>query len=280
MSATPHPLSSPPPSSPSSPSHLPQTPFTPADSEGISESRPFITPSTIRNLQEHTGHPRIQAIPDSNENVISNRNGYGNGNDQSFSVIRTPGQSQPLGKGSGMGYKDWEEEYEREKYKKLEIKVQNDLKGWRGGIGQPKSSVQWQAIPKNSYFHQPQTGIIGKHLPKEMVRIERDWSDGEICKFETMFPMELEGRIEPIQMTSFINSLNEILHSAYAVKAAIWDNIVAISTLWTSLIWRQSHFEKELQRAEEFIQLKNKQLFNPNGCNVLSPRYVALQFVR
>lgn len=33
-----------------------------------------------------------------------------------------------------------------------------------------------------SYFHQPVTGEIGKHLPKEMVRIERDWSGGEMCQ--------------------------------------------------------------------------------------------------
>lgn len=41
-----------------------------------------------------------------------------------------------------------------------------------------------------SYFHQPVTGEIGKHLPKEMVRIERDWSGGEMCQCVTLFSFE------------------------------------------------------------------------------------------
>lgn len=57
------------------------------------------------------------------------------------------------------------------------------------------------------------------------------------------------------------------------------DNIIAIVTWWTSLIWRTSHFEKELQRAEEVIRMANETTFNRVGLNILSPREVALQYV-
>lgn len=51
----------------------------------------------------------------------------------------------------------------------------------------PRSSYPHSALPPMSYFHQPVTGEIGKHLPKEMVRIERDWSGGEMCQCVTLF---------------------------------------------------------------------------------------------
>ncbi|WWC73432.1 uncharacterized protein I206_107400 [Kwoniella pini CBS 10737] len=203
------------------------------------------------------------------QNASINTNGQGN-----FSVIRSTNGEISRGK-----YEDWEKEYERSKLKEWEEKVNKDLQGWRGGNGNPRSSYTLQAIPAHSYFNQPITGIIGKHLPKEIIRIDRDWSGGEVCQFDTVYPLELEGRIQPSQLLSFIKTLNEILYSAYSVKNTILDNLIAVGTLWTSLIWRKSHFEKELIRAEEYIQLSNKEVFNLNGLNVLSPRFVALQFL-
>ncbi|KAK6908977.1 hypothetical protein I203_102984 [Kwoniella mangroviensis CBS 8507] len=239
----PHPLST------TSPQTQTQTPYTPG-------SHTETTPLVRQNLNE----------------VINSNSG-------SFSVIRQSGDREygDISKGK---YQDWEEEFERSKLKEWEEKVGRDLKGWRGGNGKPRSYYALRALPPHSYFHQPITGTIGKHLPKEIVRIERDWSGGEVCQFDTVYPMELEGRIQPHQMSEFVTTLNEILYSAYSVRATIWDNLIAVGTLWTSLIWRESHFEKELQRAERFIQESNKTLFNPQGLNLLSPRYVALQFVR
>ena len=37
-------------------------------------------------------------------------------------------------------------------------------------------------VPGSRYFGQPATGVIGRHLPKEVVRVERDWSGGEVCQ--------------------------------------------------------------------------------------------------
>lgn len=47
-----------------------------------------------------------------------------------------------------------------------------------------RSSYARSAIPGSgrSYFGQPVTGVIGVHLPKEVVRVERDWSGGEVCQ--------------------------------------------------------------------------------------------------
>lgn len=59
----------------------------------------------------------------------------------------------------------------------------------------------------------------------------------------------------------------------------IIDNLIALATLWTSLLWKTSHFEKKLKEVEGLIEDANRETFNKVGLNVLSPRDVALQFV-
>lgn len=38
-------------------------------------------------------------------------------------------------------------------------------------------------MPSETYYGQPTTGSIGKHLPKEIVRIERDYTHAEVCQY-------------------------------------------------------------------------------------------------
>ena len=64
---------------------------------------------------------------------------------------------------------------------------------------EPRSNYCPTALPSDaSYFGGPQTGTIGSDLPKEILRVERDWSTGEICQFETSSPIELDRRVSPL----------------------------------------------------------------------------------
>lgn len=38
-------------------------------------------------------------------------------------------------------------------------------------------------------------GHIGVHHPREIIRIERDYSGGELVQFAPIYPLELEGRV-------------------------------------------------------------------------------------
>lgn len=99
------------------------------------------------------------------------------------------------------------------------------------------------------------------------------------CRFETIFPLELEGRVQPSQLFSFLNAINAKFVEAYAMTPNSIDNLIALATLWTSLLWKTSHFEKKLKEVERLIEDANRETFNKVGLNVLSPRDVALQFV-
>jgi hypothetical protein len=78
---------------------------------------------------------------------------------------------------------------------------------------------------------------------------------------------------------SLIESINTHLTAAYSIRGAAIDNIIAIASWWTSIWWRTSCFERNLQAAEKQITEANEGVFNPAGLNVLSPRDVALQYV-
>jgi len=59
----------------------------------------------------------------------------------------------------------------------------------------PKSSYYFGPPPEDSAFGTPPVGQIGVHYPREMVRIERDYSGGELPQFAAIYPLELEGRV-------------------------------------------------------------------------------------
>ncbi|KAL7424897.1 hypothetical protein Q5752_000583 [Cryptotrichosporon argae] len=173
-------------------------------------------------------------------------------------------------------FPDWEAGRQLSQW---EEKVRADLEGWRGGHGKPRSSVPTSSVPSPSYFSQPVTGVLGVHLPKEIVRVERDWSGGEAAQFSPTFPLELEARLSPADFARFVDDVNAPLRSAYSTRAAVVDNAVALATMWTSLWWRTSWFEQELRRAEAVIQRWNETKLNAVGLNALSPRAVALQYL-
>lgn len=84
---------------------------------------------------------------------------------------------------------NWEEAFEAQRLTRLREKIQQDLQGWRGAaLGEdgrritPRSGYSKSAIPTNSYYGEGITGKVGRDLPKEIIRIERDWSGGEVCQ--------------------------------------------------------------------------------------------------
>lgn len=48
----------------------------------------------------------------------------------------------------------------------------------------------------------------------------------------------------PAAFVKFIETLNAPLREAFSTSGAVWDNLIAVLTWWTSLLWRTSHFEK------------------------------------
>ncbi|RIB24625.1 Golgin subfamily A member 7/ERF4, partial [Gigaspora rosea] len=115
--------------------------------------------------------------------------------------------------------------------------------------------------------------------PKRIIRIERDYSRGELCQFRTTFPTEIDGRITPIQFRQTINRLNELLAKAFNPKNNWYDNCLACLSIYTSTLFSQSHYEKIVEEICIFLDNENQNLYNINGLNFRDPRKISFLFV-
>ncbi|KAH7103122.1 Golgin subfamily A member 7/ERF4 family-domain-containing protein [Auriculariales sp. MPI-PUGE-AT-0066] len=143
----------------------------------------------------------------------------------------------------------------------------------------PRSSYYIGPPGSHSAFGTPQVGQIGVHDPREIVRIERDYTSGELPQFSPTFPLELEGRITATKFIETINSVNEILISAYSLRRAALDNTLAALTFYATTIFMDSHYDREMKRLAALLDNLNAELYNPRGLNILWPRRVAFLFL-
>lgn len=178
----------------------------------------------------------------------------------------------------------------------------------------PKSAYYFGPPPPDSAFGTPPVGQIGLHHPREIIRIERDYTGGELIQFAPIYPLELEGRVSgyfhssrkvnaqglqitPTQFLESINAINEVLISAYSLRHSMLDNMLALFTLQASRLLMKTHFEKAsiyldcgrgrtdvdrqtLLRLKRMIEQLNTELYNPVGLNLLWPEDVAFLYVR
>jgi len=59
----------------------------------------------------------------------------------------------------------------------------------------PKSAYYFGPPPPDSAYGTAPIGQIGVHHPREILRIERDYTGGEVIQFAPIYPLELEGRV-------------------------------------------------------------------------------------
>ncbi|GAA5963877.1 hypothetical protein JCM3765_004049 [Sporobolomyces pararoseus] len=131
-----------------------------------------------------------------------------------------------------------------------------------------------------SVFGSPPQGILGVTVPREIIRIERDYSSGTgIVQFWPGWIWELEGRISPTVYQTFLNDLNLILARAHDPYKSIFDNVLAVVTLWISPLVLTSHYRKEMNKFEECLQRINREHLNPVGLNLLNPEKNAYLFL-
>lgn len=111
---------------------------------------------------------------------------------------------------------------------------------------QPQPASTRRIAPKSSYysgppgldsaFGTPPVGTIGRDRPRELVRIERDYSlsPSHVPQFYPSYPLELEGRISPTQFSEMINDVNALMIAANDPRWAAMDNALAVCTFWIS----------------------------------------------
>ncbi|KAF4108257.1 hypothetical protein G5714_011016 [Onychostoma macrolepis] len=77
------------------------------------------------------------------------------------------------------------------------------------------------------------------------VFVQRDYTSGTICKFQTKFPAELESRIDKQQFEETVQTLNNLYAEAEKLGGRSYlEGCLACLTAYTIFLCMETHYEK------------------------------------
>ena len=85
------------------------------------------------------------------------------------------------------------------------------------------------------------------------VFIQRDYSSGTRCQFQTKFPAELENRIDRQQFEETVRTLNNLYAEAEKLGGQSYlEGCLACLTAYTIFLCMETHYEKVLKKVSKY----------------------------
>ncbi|KTG47477.1 hypothetical protein cypCar_00020316 [Cyprinus carpio] len=104
------------------------------------------------------------------------------------------------------------------------------------------------------------------------VFIQRDYSDGTICKFLTKFPAELDSRIERSLFEETVKTLNCYYAEAEKIGSQSYlEGCLACATAYIIFLCMETRYEKILKKISMYIQEQNEKIYAPRGLLLTDP---------
>ncbi|KAG9346139.1 hypothetical protein JZ751_007957 [Albula glossodonta] len=104
------------------------------------------------------------------------------------------------------------------------------------------------------------------------VFIQRDYTEGTICKFQTKFPAELESRIERTYFEDTVKTLNNYYAEAEKIGGQSYlEGCLACATAYIIFLCMETRYEKVLKKISKYIQEQNEKIYAPRGLLITDP---------
>ncbi|XP_048876610.1 golgin subfamily A member 7-like isoform X2 [Brienomyrus brachyistius] len=104
------------------------------------------------------------------------------------------------------------------------------------------------------------------------VFVQRDYTSGTICQFQTKFPATLETRIDKQQFEDTIRKLNSLYAEAEKLGGRSYlEGCLACLTAYTVFLCMETHYEKVLKKIASYIQDQNDKIYAPRGLLLTDP---------
>ncbi|KAM3862864.1 golgin subfamily A member 7-like [Diretmus argenteus] len=104
------------------------------------------------------------------------------------------------------------------------------------------------------------------------VFVQRDYSSGTICKFQTKFPSELVSRLDKQQFEETIQTLNNLYAEAEKLGGKSYlEGCLACLTAYTIFLCMETHYEKVLKKIARYIKDQNEKTYAPRGLLLTDP---------
>ncbi|KAF0037699.1 hypothetical protein F2P81_010573 [Scophthalmus maximus] len=104
------------------------------------------------------------------------------------------------------------------------------------------------------------------------VFVQRDYSEGTTCKFQTKFPSELESRIERTLFEDTVKTLNNYYAEAEKIGGQSYlEGCLACATAYLIFLCMETRYEKVLKKIAKYIQEQNEKVYAPRGLLITDP---------
>ncbi|XP_053731698.1 golgin subfamily A member 7B [Synchiropus splendidus] len=104
------------------------------------------------------------------------------------------------------------------------------------------------------------------------VFIQRDYSEGTICRFQTKFPSELDNRIEQTLLEETVKTLNSFYVEAEKIGGQSYmEGCLACATAYLVFLCMETRYEKVLKKISGYIQEQNERIYAPRGLLLTDP---------
>lgn len=104
------------------------------------------------------------------------------------------------------------------------------------------------------------------------VFIQRDYSEGSGVKFQTRYPVELEGKIERQLFEYTVNTLNNLYAEAEKANCSTYcEGCMACLTAYIIYFCAETHYEKCLKKVSRFVHEQNEQVWTKRGLLITDP---------
>ncbi|XP_067858794.1 golgin subfamily A member 7B-like isoform X2 [Heptranchias perlo] len=104
------------------------------------------------------------------------------------------------------------------------------------------------------------------------VFIQRDYTDGILCQFQSKFPPELESRVERHYFEETVKTLNNYYAEAEKIGGSSYlEGCLACVTAYVIFMCMETRYEKVLKKISKYIQEQNEKIYAPRGLLVTDP---------
>ncbi|KAM8858388.1 golgin subfamily A member 7 isoform 2-T2 [Spinachia spinachia] len=104
------------------------------------------------------------------------------------------------------------------------------------------------------------------------VFVQRDYSEGTVCRFHNKFPSDLHNRIERTLLEETVKTLNSYYLEAEKIGGQSYlEGCLACATAYIVFLCMETRYEKVLKKISGYIQEQNEQIYAPRGLLLTDP---------
>ncbi|XP_016145327.1 golgin subfamily A member 7B-like isoform X1 [Sinocyclocheilus grahami] len=136
----------------------------------------------------------------------------------------------------------------------------------------PRTATERTKLPYcHESFHNLQELRHSASLANK-VFIQRDYTDGTVCKFQTKFPSELDSRIERTLFEDTVKMLNNYYAEAEKIGGQSYiEGCLACLTVYLVFLCIETRYDKVLKKISRYIQEQNEKVYAPRGLLITDP---------